>query len=478
MTEDDNNRTAEKRNEAKTTTSKIRRNRRRGKKNKPTSGGDSSPPSEPPHGGGTPKVDSGFSSGDACFESLGLSISGRIEQIDFSPKTTGYLKLVDTCYAELVSLKPEAATRLSLAEWRHIHALMLYGRIANCEFDATGFKQPAPTRISLPYDLRVFQPIFASLANLGVVEDKDLFVKYIPHCLVPSDDLESAEDVEQILDCVQYPWAVSWEECKKARDERVPDEGFAVSYSVESRDKVTPEEYADLKALYVQYISDLNLLRRHFQLVTKKEDKLSESERKQLVDIVASLDVVKFDPSTRTFSYDGEEIEMDLDALKDMVFKALTKSKELKFKRIRPDLTEMTSGTITWKYEDSTVSRDPGAYGRRLGWDPKLWKDYSDFVDVVKSLALFSLSFPKETTGTYAWLLPRREDQTGFFVNLPKPMPTPVWAGALLLDASTLSTRRVSTWYGETDRIQHPDSIRVQYVKKAIQPGLAAEIFR
>jgi hypothetical protein len=465
-------------------TKKKKRNRRK-KKNQmdnPTDGNASPSPVNPgrknpdsgDRGGPVRGASSGFSAGDAYLSSLGLSTSGRIEMVNFVPKTEGFFKTVTSSYSELCALKPEATQALSLAEWVHCHALMLYARIANCEFDATGYKQPAPTRIPLPYDLKVFQPIFAMLSNLGVVEDPELFVKYIPHCEMPRSDFPSAEDVEKTLDCTMYPWMLSWKDALEARESRSSEYSEKITLDVETQPYCTLEEFKELRKRMTHVISDLHKISNIYKQYGKKKfDDLSDEELEKIEELNKTLDVFSLTEDKYTY----QEYSITEDNVTEVLNDVYADAKALKFDKFRPNLTTVRQDIIDWKFEDDTVDRHPGAYGARLGWDPLLWKNYDDFVRIVKPLSLFSISFPRETKGTYAWLLPVKEDPSGFFPVMPKAMPPPVWIGALLLDASTLPTRRVSTWYGETDRLQYPDAVRVKYIKKAISEGMAVEQF-
>lgn len=163
----------------------------------------------------------GFAEGNTVLQGYNLSVSGRMERILSPFKTDKFFHFVSDAWSEFTRLKPHIVERFSYAEFRHMSALQLFNRLEAVKFDALGVKQPAPTRIPLPRDTRVFQPIWSVLANIGTVEDSDLRAIYIPDGIVPqSKDLSTPDDIENLLSCTLYDWETSWKEVLQARENR------------------------------------------------------------------------------------------------------------------------------------------------------------------------------------------------------------------------------------------------------------------
>ena len=136
-------------------------------------------------------------------------------------KADKFFHIVEDSYKVLVDSKPHVAERFSLAEFRHCSALQLYQRLEAVKFNGLGIKPSAPTRIPLPRNLRVFQPLWATLANVGIVEDDELRVNYIPDGILPtSEGKDSLDDIHNLLACTLYDWDASWEAVLEARKSR------------------------------------------------------------------------------------------------------------------------------------------------------------------------------------------------------------------------------------------------------------------
>jgi hypothetical protein len=86
-----------------------------------------------------------------------------------------------------------------------------------------------------------------------------------------------------------------------------------------------------------------------------------------------------------------------------------------------------------------------------LGWDPYLWSSYQQTVDILAQVAF--VDFPREPSGTYAWLIPRKEEEnSGILCRIPKSsIPIDVVMIALLFNLSTLPLNRTYTWYHRTN---------------------------
>jgi len=153
-------------------------------------------------------------------------------------------------------------------------------------------------------------------------------------------------------------------------------------------------------------------------------------------------------------------------------------AKRLKQERITPRFDTAYSISAYTVY-DEVVTSSPGAYGAWVHWDPQLWLEYEQFVEIVTPMALFSLSMPSESTGTYAWVLPvekREDDDANVSARLPKASIPPVtWILSLLLQSSTLPYDQRSTFYVETDRLSNVLGLRQRYIRAAIKDPTAVE---
>lgn len=176
--------------------------KKRGGKNK------GSPPNASPSNPTVGKANSqavGFTEGTQALLTYNLGLSGRKERILSPFKADKFFHLVETAWSSLVDAKPYIVERFSYPEFRHVSALMLYQRMEQVKFDSLGVKPSAPTRIPLPRNTRVFQPIWSVLANIGRVDDDDLRVTYIPDGILPkSSDLSDPDDIEGLLACTLY----------------------------------------------------------------------------------------------------------------------------------------------------------------------------------------------------------------------------------------------------------------------------------
>lgn len=490
---------------------KSKRNNKTNSDNQSAGDADTNPPvSAPPSGkrGGSgqrsneaPTNDPslGFSEGAKFLEQVGLSISGRIEEVPSPMRTEGYFHVVQVAYQELIHVKPEAQDALSFEEFKHICALFLYHRMQLVEFTVTGIKQPARNRTPVPFDVKVFQPIWAFLSEIGVVLDQELSVKYFPVAKMPrSEDQSDPEDIEEMLDCIQYPWGDSWQSARDGRTARIaaaaevyPERAETLLFA-DTDAHLTQEEIDILKRKVVQGLSDLKKLRRTWNSDLDGDgtnrggfeiDDTEWMDNGKEVNIGESMDVniaggvvnLQF-KADRGFPTTPFRTRDQLDEIYSDMVEEMKELKENKLK-YRPRL--QTPKTRTFDLGTHEYNGDSGAYGAWLGSDGQLWIDYYRFVDILKPVALFSLSFPKDEKGTYAWLIDRREDESGFFVKLPKrSIATVVWMTGLVFDPGALPQRRTCTWYTETDRANSLIATRLGYIKAAIHSGMPTEVFR
>jgi len=414
----------------------------------------------------------GFPEGSKVLESYGLSVSGRKERVLSLFKTDKFFHLVEDCWAQLVDAKPSIAERFSLAEFRHASALQLYQRIEQVKFDALGVKPSAPTRIPLPRNTRVFIPIWSALANIGVVNDDDLRVTYIPDASLPkSKDLDDPDDAVNLVACTLYDWVWSWEQVMKAREDRDDyDKRIGATPTVKSNEtSPTPQDYIRLiqnkrrewnGARRMESSGSYRIIDGHlYSLPPPPEDAPANWEPTQ-------EQILECGP----LSAQASTLKEELDEL-------VRQARNVKEEAIRPRL-DRTYDVSTYQISDGTITTSPGAYGSWLHWDPQLWVDYDQMVEIVAQIAMFSLSMPAETEGTYAWLIPveSREDQADVFCKLPKASIPPVtWILAMLLQSSTLPLPRRSTWYVETDRLANIVGLRARYIRAAIKRAAPME---
>jgi len=426
----------------------------------------------------------GFAEGNTILQSYGLSVSGRKERILSPFKADKFFHFVEQSWQQLVLLKPHLTERFSLPEFRHASALQLYHRIESVKFDALGIKPSAPTRIPLPRSTRVFQPIWSILANIGTVDDEELRALYIPDGILPkTEDLTDPDDVESLLSCTLYDWHTSWKDVQTARTSRKlssPRDGYT---PLTTTNETPPQSREAL----IKKISDkrrsianaeANERSKHYRTVgdslyklpikeSKGKDKDSEPSSSPEPDSSISNEDLK----KTTAYYTSGQLKRQLDQLMD-------EARRTKQQAITPKF-DVSYSIEAYRVSDGTITADPGAYGSRLHWDPQLWLEYEQFVEIVTPVALFSLSMPAETTGTYAWLLPvekRDKDDSSVHARMPKASIAPAtWVLSLLLQSSTLPDERRSTFYVETDRLQNVLGLRQRYIRAAIKDPSAVE---
>jgi len=334
----------------------------------------------------------------------------------------------------------------------------------------------------------VFQPIWSVLANIGAVDDEELRVLYIPDGILPkSEDLTDPEDIENLLACTLYDWHTSWSDVESARDARKQNqarEGYTpitVSNETSVPDKAKLlSDIADARKLLTS--AEANAKSRNYRLVDgwlyKLPMKQVSPKGKEKEDTSSTAAVSEPDSSVTdeilvksTKYWSPLQVRNKLDNL-------MNDARRSKQQAITPRFD--TSYTIdAYRISDGTIEADAGAYGARLHWDPQLWLEYEQFVEIVTPIALFSLSMPAESIGTYAWILPvekRDDDDSSVSARLPKASIAPVtWILSLLLQSSTLPFASRSTFYVETDRLQNVLGLRQRFIRAAIKDPSAVE---
>jgi len=434
---------------------------------------DSKPPPNPNASG--PSNDSkgpnsqtpGFAEGNSVLQSYGLSVSGRRERVLSPFKADKFFHFVSDAWRALVDTKPHIEQRYSYAEFRHASALQLYSRLEQVKFDTLGIKPSAPTRIPLPRNTRVFQPLWSVLSNIGRVDDDDLRVTYVPDGILPkTDDLTDPEDIENLLSCVLYDWPSSWNDVLAEREKQRPYvTRTGASETVRSNESPTEPRETLIRSIASKRQS-ISSARESIRTGRAKEINGNRYliERSENGAIPSDDDIKK----GKSY-YTVEDLEKQLQTLYEQ---ARAKKEELITPRFDTTLT-----IHEYRIADGTVTADPGAYGSRLHWDPQLWLEYEQFVEDVSPVAMFSLSMPVETSGTYAWLLPTESvNNVDVFCKMPKASIAPVtWILAILLQSSTLPHDRRSTFYVETDRLANVQGLRVRYIHAAIKRGAPTE---
>jgi hypothetical protein len=255
-----------------------------------------------------------------------------------------------------------------------------------------------------------------------------------------------------------------------------------------ARPNLSQTEYLDLRQTYVAALADIKLLKKFWNAAAGDWDWTRDGSP---IAINADDDTITNNLSIIEAAIVGDVLTFDLPDIDDVTpftnldsmnvalaaivaLGKVMKANRLAFKPTYevPVVTQFDLGTLPY-------DGNSGAYGAWLGTDGQLWIDYSRLVDIVSGPAIFSLSFPKEKTGTYMWLMKREEDRSGFFVRMPKrSISLPVWMSALLLDMGNLPSNRECTWYVRSDHCNSFIITRLNYIKAAITQGAPVEVFR
>lgn len=436
------------------------------RKNKQNTGGNGPKPNP------SNSASKGFPEGNKVLESYGLSVSGRKERVLSLFKTDKFFHLVEESWSQLVDAKPSITERFSLAEFRHCAALQLFNRIEQVKFDALGTKPGAPVRIPLPRNLRVFIPIWSTLANIGTVNDDELRVTYIPDGSLPtSKDLDNPEDATNLIACTLYDWNWSWEQVQQARNDRDDYDSRIGANPVVASNETTRTQ--------ADFIKEIASQRRAMAAARRMESSGSYTiVNGHLYRIPPPPENHQGDwsPTDDQITESNSPMETSAD-INSRVQELIRQARNLKEQLIRPKFDRVYD-VSSYQLSDGQINASPGAYGAWLHWDPQLWIDYEQVVEIMAPIAMFSLSMPVETEGTYAWLLPveSREEQVDVFCKLPKASISPAtWILALLIQSSTLPAHRRSTWYTETDRLANVVGLRMRFIRSAIKKAAPTE---
>jgi hypothetical protein len=294
------------------------------------------------------------------LETAGVNLSKEKECVYSSVHNKGYLHAVDVAYEKLLGVRPRLNIFLSQAEWRHIHILMLYARIFDCEMAAANVTQPIEFRIAIPEEIKVFEPLARILSGIGIVDDPALGVRYIPVARTLREEYRphDPDDVTEFLEWTQYDWKDSWTRVEEGRADR----------------------------------------------------RMAAIEKGMII----------------------------------------------------PEAPRISDAAKLLEWEHLALQK-------WLGWDDKLWLDYEQAAHVLTRRATF-VSFPTEFIGTYTWLIPREEEDSGFVCRIPKAsLPADIWLISLLLDLSALPPSRTCTWYFRTTPTKKTSEMLDEYIGTSIE---------
>jgi hypothetical protein len=330
---------------------------------------------------------------------------------------------------------------------------MLYGRTQNVQFDALGIKQRPPVRIPLPKTLKVFQPLWAILASLGIVDDNELSVRYVPEAPYPScAEGNTPADIENLLSCSMYDWNTSWEEVLAKRERRIDYES-TLGMNVVFEDELPKS--TDTQDDLIKQISATRTERSDYRKYLK------DAQDPKITDVYLKDGIL----------FRAGKQYRNPDVLDPVINGLFERAKNWKQRAIRPAPRFTHNATPAYDYAGDVIDIKSGSYGDWLHWDPRLWMEYTRVVEMVDQSAMFSLSMPNETTGTYTWLLPTVKHAESVFCKLPsKAIPPGVWLLTLICDMSLLPPDKHRNWYVETDRT----SCRPIGMRKYIRAGIKA----
>jgi len=148
----------------------------------------------------------------------------KSQRIHASINNEGYKTLVTKAYEKLLEIRPRLRYLLSLSEWLHVHMLLVYSRIFDCELHFYRITLPREFQIAIPENIMIYEPIAAVISSIGIVEEVEIGVTYIPvarsyrrgDLYTPHDK----DDVTEFLEWTQYDWNSSWHQLEKARLDR------------------------------------------------------------------------------------------------------------------------------------------------------------------------------------------------------------------------------------------------------------------
>ena len=102
-----------------------------------------------------------------------------------------------------------------------------------------------------------------------------------------------------------------------------------------------------------------------------------------------------------------------------------------------------------------------------LGWDEELWFSYKTVVQAMSQSYSF-VDFPRDSRGTYSWLIPRYETPSGIYGRVPKPaISSDAWMIALLFNFCDLPPERTTKYYYRTKKINSVMDVLREFLDSA-----------
>ena len=165
-----------------------------------------------------------FGKSVSLLKDCDCGLKTKMKEIHATINNEGYKALVSKAYAKLLEVRPRLRFLLSLAEWLHVHMLLVYTRIFECELHFHRIVLPREFQIAIPDNIVIFEPIGAVISSIGIVEDVDLGVTYIPVARsYRGDDSynpHDKDDVTEFSEWTQYDWNSPWDQVETKRLER------------------------------------------------------------------------------------------------------------------------------------------------------------------------------------------------------------------------------------------------------------------
>lgn len=187
------------------------------------------------------------------LKNLNCGLRPKTRKIHATIDHEGYKAFVIQAYEKLLEARPRLQYLLSLAEWLHVHMLLVYARMFECELHFHKIVLPGEFRIAIPRDIVVMEPIAAVLTSIGILEDRDRGVTYVPvaRSFSGSDGYRphNKDDVTEFLEWTQYDWNASWEKVEEGRTERrklAAEKHLAIPETEDKFDVTKLEEWQQL----------------------------------------------------------------------------------------------------------------------------------------------------------------------------------------------------------------------------------------
>lgn len=164
---------------------------------------------------------------DKCastLKDLDPGLEKNMTNMHVSVRNSGFQQLVSTAYEMILEVRPRLRYLLSPAEWLHVHLLLLYDRVFDCELRFHNINLDNKFRIDYPDDLPVFESLASILASIGVVQDDSLGITYIPVARPLQSGKKysphNPEDVTEFLEWNQLDWKDGWNNVQLGREAR------------------------------------------------------------------------------------------------------------------------------------------------------------------------------------------------------------------------------------------------------------------